>query len=673
MTGRTVLRHAAAFIASALFGLSGFAADGARVSKPFEYAGYTQPEYAGIDVRSAYVRMSDGVQLAIDIYRPKDAPQRDAFPVILEYTPYQRSRIDPATGQIKDDRTSADCRLFVSHGYVFIRADMRGTGASSGWLVDFMPRLGEDGKELVDWIAEQPWCDGNVGMKGASYLGWSQTATASFKPKALKCIIPTAIPLDGFSGEVYPGGIYLQGFMQGFSEYMGLITRNCYVPDAGIWPTKPVVDEDGDGELADEIPAYDPATGSFLGIDPAYADGAKRDGVYVNATRDHLKSYDYNEWASTIRFIDGPAPLDLNLYDMSPSGHVPGVMESGIPIYNIGAWFDGFTRGTFELYCTMAASNPSKLLITPAYHEPEQGPFWEYFGEDIATVPTRYWREHLRFFDRYLKGIENGIDTEPPICIYVMHGGGWRMEEDWPLARQVMTKQFFTAENGLAEGPSAPDVDEYVPDLTHSSTYTETEGNRWLGIGVQWPSAPPIRTEKDKQCVAYTSAQLDTNTEVTGHPIVHLFASSTAPDGDFFVYLEDVDEDGEALLVTEGQLRAGFAHIETNDSMILAGTKGIDVKPELPWHGFEKDDYNPDIFANGAVVELVIDLFPTSWVFRKGHRIRVAIACADYPTFPLNPAISPTNDPNAEDNRIPTVQIHRGGDYASHVELPVIP
>jgi putative CocE/NonD family hydrolase len=216
-------------------------------------------------------------------------------------------------------------------------------------------------------------------------------------------------------------------------------------------------------------------------------------------------------------------------------------------------------------------------------------------------------------------------------------------------------------------------MDEYHPDLTHSSTYTETEGNRWLGIGVQWPSAPPIRTEKDKQCVTYTTEPLDVDTEITGHPIAHLFVSSTAPDGDFFVYLEDVDENGEALLVTEGQLRAGFAHLESNDSMILAGAKGIDVKPELPWHGFEAEDYDPEIFADNAVVELAIDLFPTSWVFRKGHRIRISIACADYPTFPLHPAISPQNDPNAQDNRIPSIQIHRGGEHASHIELPVIP
>ncbi len=298
MQSNSASRCAAAFVLTVAIALSACADGAPRVSKPFAYSGYTEPEYTGVDVRSTYVPMSDGVQLAVDMYLPKDGPARDAFPVILEYTPYQRSRIDPATGQIRDERNAADCNLFVSHGYVFVRADMRGTGASSGWVVDFMPRLGEDGKELIDWIAEQPWCNGKVGMKGASYLGWSQTATATFKPKALKCIMPTAIPLDGFSGEVYPGGIYLQGFMQGFSEYMGVITHNCYFPDGGARPTKPAADEDGDGEWADEIPEYDPNTGSFLDGAPVYADGAKRNGLYFNATRDHLRNYDYNEWAS---------------------------------------------------------------------------------------------------------------------------------------------------------------------------------------------------------------------------------------------------------------------------------------------------------------------------------------------------------------------------------------
>ncbi|MBX7256596.1 MAG: CocE/NonD family hydrolase [Candidatus Hydrogenedentes bacterium] len=665
-------RYAAHIFLSIILAIS--ASSQERVSKPFSYAGYSQAEYKGVGVQSAFVPMSDGAKLAVDVYTPADGPAQSSFPVIVEYLPYQRSRVNPATGEIEDSRKDADCKLFVSHGYVFVRADMRGTGASTGWMIDFMPRLCDDGKELVDWIAAQPWCDGNVGMKGASYLGWSQTATASRMPKALKCIIPTVIPLDGFSGEVYPGGIYLQGFMAGFSEYMALITRNCFVPDGGIRPTKPVVDEDGDGDLADEIPEYDPATGSFLtNGEPKYRDGVLRKNIYYEATKEHTRNFDYNSWASKANFLDSPIADGLDMYVLSPGGHVPGVMKSKIPIYNIGAWFDGFARGTFELYCTMRESNPSKLLITVGYHEPEQGPFWKYLGEDRDSIPARYWAEHLRFFDHYLKGIDNGIDKEPPICIYVMHGGGWRFENEWPLARQVITPFYFAEGHGLVSKAGSDWSDDYTIDLTHSSTYTESKGNRWLGIGVQWPDAPPVRTEKDKQCLTYTSVPLDNDTEVTGHPIVHINASSTAPDADFFVYLEDVDERGEALLVTEGQLRAGFAGLHDNNRMILRGTTGIDVKPELPWHGFEKADYNPQVFANNAVVELVVDLFPTSWVFRKGHRIRVSIAGADYPTFTLNPAQSPKNDPSAPDNISTAIAVHRGGAKPSRIELPVIP
>lgn len=648
-----------------------------KVGRPFAYSGYSKPEYKGVKVSSHYVPVSDGAKLAVDVYLPSDGPACDAFPVILEYTPYQRATIDPATGKIDDAMDSPEYKLYVSHGYAFVRADMRGTGASTRWMLDFMPRLGDDGKELVDWIAAQPWCDGNVGMQGESYLGWSQTATAARRPEALKCIMPTVIPLDGYTGEAFPGGIYLEGFVKDFSSWMFTLTRNYCLPDKGMRPAKPVVDEDGDGDLADEIPVDLNKNGTFLddGFPPTYSDGQPRQHLYFYATYEHQNNYDYHGWASKPgnNFIDAAIPMGLTLYDLSPSAHVPGIMESHIPVYDIGGWFDAFTRGTFELYCTMAKANVSKLLICPAYHELTGGPFWKYFGEDPAKVAPRYFAEHLRFFDRYLKGIDNGIDREPPICIYAMNGGGWRFENEWPLARQVTTKYYFDADHALTSERKAEGADTYKADLTHSSTYTGSQGNRWLGIGNQVPNEPPHRTDKDAQCLVYTSAPLPKNTEVTGHPILHIQVSSTAEDGDFFVYLEDVDKDGESLLVTEGQLRAGFAALRNNDKMIAGGKFHIDVKPELPWHGFERADYNDRIFADGNVVELVIDYIPTSWVFRKGHRVRVSIACADYPTFPLHPKLSPKNDPKDPGNVVPTITVYRDATHASYLELPVIP
>ena len=119
--------------------------------------------------------------------------------------------------------------------------------------------------------------------------------------------------------------------------------------------------------------------------------------------------------------------------------------------------------------------------------------------------------------------------------------------------------------------------------------------------------------------------------------------------------------------------RAGFAAVHDNDTMILRGASGVDVEPELPWHGYEQSQYNPSIFADGKPVKITFDLHPTSWVFKKGHRMRVSLAAADWPTFRLHSALSPANDPAAPDNVVPTITILRGPDHPSRIILPVIP
>jgi uncharacterized protein len=646
-----------------------------RVSKPFTYSGYAAAEYKTHRTLSAYVPMTDGAKLAADVFLPDEGPGQGPFPVILQYTPYRRARIDRKTERISDLSGTEAGRFFLPRGYAMVCADMRGTGASTGWICDFMPQLADDGKELVDWIAAQPWCDGNVGMMGDSYLGWSQIAVASRNPAALKCIVPGVVPLDGYTGELRPGGIYLQEFFKLWGGWMEHILRNRYIPDAGIIPAKPVVDEDGDGDLADEIPLDTNGNGCFLDEEePTYSDGNTREHIYYRATMEHHKgNYDYAAWASKLPFIDGADPLGNTMYDLNPGAGIPAIMESGIPMYHVGGWFDAFTRGTFELFCTMRESNPSKLLMPPSYHDFNTGPFWEHFGYDPGDVLQLSLTEHLRFFDRYLKGVRNGIDEEPPIWLYVMNGPGWRFENEWPPARARTVAYFLNEDNALTRDKGAPGTDAYTADFTHSSTYAENGGNRYKGIAMDSPATVPTRTDKAAQCQVYTSEILSDPMEVTGHPIVRLWVSSSADYGDFFVYLEDVDEEGEAILVTEGQLRAGFAALHDNDKVIDSGAHGIDVLPDLPWHGFEQADYQDAPFAGGAVLELVIDFQPTAWVFRQGHRVRLSIACADCPTFALHPGLSPKNDPDAPDNSVPTVTFHRTAEFPSRLELPWIP
>ena len=683
-----------------------------KVSKPFKYQGYSERNYPRIEKSSAYVPMSDGVKLAIDIYVPAGGPA-SSFPVLIEYTPYTRAFIDINNSPLhrmlrkallKSDSPVLDLltvpgemadalRDLIGYGYVFVRADIRGCGASSGWKSDFMPRIGQDGGELVDWIARQPWCNGNVGMVGGSYSGYTQIVTAGYAGPALKAIAPTVVPVDGYDGEVYPGGVYLWGFMSAYSarlqrlnlNYYDLTLTNVILKKDIMLPAAPVVDEDNDGDLTDEIPIDRNHNGTFLddyqypdnpNDPPQYPDGKTREHLYYLAVRDHRANVDYHRWAQTLLYIDAklPKPLaEFSSYDCSPSAQIPAIMKKGIAVYNIGGWFDPFVRGTTEYFATLRATNPSRMLIHPGYHG-GGGPYWEYLGEkDFKGLIPLIAPELLRFFDHYLKGVDNGIDREDPILLYVMNGGGWRQEKEWPLARQTVADWYFGEGQALARERAGSGSDRYRADFTHDSSYGENKGNRYLSAMGQEPNALPVRTEKDKQCLTYTGAPLAADTEVTGHPLLSFWVSSSADQTDFFVYLEDVDEKGQSVLVTEGVLRGNYAGLVDNDEMIMGGGSGVNVLPDLPWHGFKRENYVDSNFRGGKILELTIDLKPTSWVFRKGHALRVAIACADWPTFRLHPRLSTDNNPKNPANVVPIITVYRDAEHPSRLLLPVIP
>lgn len=172
-----------------------------------------------------------------------------------------------------------------------------------------------------------------------SYLGWSQTATASHQPEALKCIIPAVIPLVGYTGEVYPGGIYLNGFMQNWSSFLCTMPSETTI-HRGERTTAPVVDEDGDGECVDEIPLDLNGDGPFLDEDfpPTYVDGNPRENAYYKVSLEHHeKDYDYTEWAKDLYFYDGKSPLGQRVDELGSTAHVNNIMASGILIYHLVA------------------------------------------------------------------------------------------------------------------------------------------------------------------------------------------------------------------------------------------------------------------------------------------------------------------------------------------------
>jgi len=285
---------------------------------------------------------------------------------------------------------------------------------------------------------------------------------------------------------------------------------------------------------------------------------------------------------------------------------------------------------------------PRKLLLGP----------WGHCGTK-GDAPLDLQAEYHRWYDRWLKGVHNGIMDEPPITYYTMgapEGRRWRAADQWPLPDEQPTSYYFAAgpsgsiasvndgSLGLGSPTSVGDSETYAVDTTCTSR-----------CGTYQMTRRDLR-ESDAKGLTYTTAPLDADLEVTGHPVLHLWVSSTARDGDFFVFLEEVDPDGYSRYVSKGTLRASHRAVHPPPYDNLG----------LPWHRSLSQDATG--LVPGEPTELTIPLQPTSNVFNVGQRIRVTITCAE------REVVTPLDLPDGT-----TVTVYRNASHASHVTLPVIP
>lgn len=639
----------------------------------------SQPAYEGrppvvtFERHAFYVPARDGVQLALSLYKPTGSRR---YPTLLWIQPSRRETFDPRTGEITPIMRTEDITFFTAHGYAIALAEMRGGGASFGSRdLDRSPVLGRDGADLINWITHQPWSDGTVGMVGASYQGFVQYATAAERPAGLKAIFAEIAGFDDYGSMFHPGGIANTALAAFAAGSMASFAENSYLPDAGILPAAPVTDEDGDGDLIDEIPLDLDGDGSFIDeATPAYADGQPRQHIYLQATLDHLANNDLSvAELEAAPFRDSRiAGTPYTFADLDPGLRPRHIADSGIAVYNRGGWYDYHARDTALWFATLHGYVPTRMMMAPTGHggfplaggDPlyGAGPYFSLFGD--PTTEDMLNAEKLRFFDRYVRGIDNGFEREWPVLIYVM-GKGWRREKRWPLDRAVSTRLYFGADGNLNEGPGEPGFDSYQVDFAASS---QSDGaNRWNYRISR--STKPLSLDTDAhRRMPYVSAPMQTDTEVTGHPLLELVLTSDAPEGDVFAYLEDVAPDGTSLLVSEGQLRANFARLQPISRMIGGAETALTVLPDLPWQSFNAADYAERPFADQAEVRLSFDLMPISWVFPAGHRIRLSLAGADAGSFAVHPGLREM----VANGRAPIWQIRRGAGQSALI-LPVIP
>src|SRR5262245_2890216 len=572
---------------------------------------HSLPRYGDMIKRSFYLTMRDGVKIATDLILPKELPPGEKIPAILYQTRYWRT----GDGQGPSQFEGRFQRLFSSHGYAVVFVDVRGTGASFGkWRYPWSGDEIKDAGQVVDWIVSQPWSNGKVGAYGDSYMGTTAELLTVANNPAVKAVIPRFNEFDVYQDTAFPGGVPAEWFLAEWNSMVRRLDSNTS-PGGQVKP----VDEDRDRRLLQQAVAEHSSNPDFL--------AASREITY----RDDKVSV----WG---------ASMD----DFSVHNFRERIEKSGAAIYAWGSWLDeGTADAVIKRFLTI--KNPQSAVIGPWSHG---GLFHgsPYLPADALNSPNlmAQWIACLRFFDHYLKGIGVAPASEKELVYYTMGEEKWKTTNVWPPPGSTTRRWYLSADYKLAE--TAASADSGADNYTIDFEATTGGANRWRTGMTAGDVKYGDRDREDSRLLRYTSGPLAEDIEITGHPIVTLYVTSTGQDGAYFVYLEDVDESGKVTYVTEGVLRAIHRKISTDPPPYTA---------PAPYHSFRKIDGME--MAPGDIAELKFGLLPTSVLVRKGHRLRIAIAGHDKSIFARIPA-----------SGTPTISVERNRRRPSRIDLPVI-
>jgi putative CocE/NonD family hydrolase len=588
----------------------------------------TSPE---VDRTSQYVEVGEDGRLAADLYLPRT--RNDQVPTVVSFSPYIRGLdfrvpgIEPLLQRIgMADKPWG--KAFARLGYAYLHVEIRGSGASFGRRLSmFYEQVMEDGCDVLDWIVDQPWSDGTVGATGISALGLTSLHLAAAKHPALKAIAPRFTTFDIYNA-VHPGALLQHRFTEDMTEVMRGLDQNR--PYAGY--PKPAL------RLL--------ARALFRGV--RGVDGDRGGQQLAAAVRDHAENEEFALDVAAVRARDEQLPNSgrpATLETQSPFTLMADLRASGIPIYAYGGWLDGaFQREMIHLFHNVR-NDGSRLVLGP----------WPHGGKfDTSPVVEKKRAssfdqagELVRFFDLHLRGIDRGVRDEAPVHYFTMGEERWKDAPTWPPPGATTGALHLGGSNRLSpEGVGVSGVDIYAVD-TAATTGEWSRYGKHLSGG-NGAVTYPDRRAADARLLCYTSPPLRAAVEVTGHPIARLALACDTEDAALIVYLEDVDPSGRPLVVTDGGLRLSNRKIDADTPYDYLGV----------FHAGRSGDFTPVV--PGEVMEVTLDLLPTSWRFETGHRIRVAIAGADADNFTPVPA----------DGRAPTFTLHWGGATGSRIELP---
>ncbi|GAA1139191.1 CocE/NonD family hydrolase [Nesterenkonia lutea] len=456
-------------------------------------------------MENVFIPLRDGHRVAARMWMPQDAAE-NPVPAVLEYIPYRKR--DATRGR------DANLHPYVAgHGYACIRVDLRGSGDSDGVMVDeYRPQEHEDAADVIDWLADQPWCDGNVGMMGISWGGFNSLQMAAFGPPALKAVISASATDDLYVDNMH----YMGGALLGdnLSEATVMFAFNSMPPDPAVV-----------GDRWREM----------------WHERLEGSGLWLDNWLQHQRRDDY--W--------------------KPASVCEDYTQVMCPVMAVGGWADGYTNAIFRLLENLDV--PRKGLIGPWGHR------YPHLG--VPGPAIGFLQEMVRWWDHWLKGVDTGIEEEPmlrawmqdsipPSASYAERPGRWVAESDWPAPGVEDREYRFTAHHLVPTAEPDQSAAESAAD-SGESTDKDLSIQSPLSVGMfagKWasysavPDLPYDQREEDGGALVFETSPLEEPLEILGLPRVALEVSADRPVAQLAVRLSDVAVNGEATRVTYGVL-----------------------------------------------------------------------------------------------------------------------
>ncbi|MFX0578047.1 CocE/NonD family hydrolase [Nocardia nepalensis] len=593
------------------------------------------------------IRMSDGVVLAADILRPGDrsGPTAAPLPAIINFTAYNsmlnrhgmrfNTALRALAGRIEpSDRgrmTARDVlrtpaggvleplvinRTAVSRGYVGLMVDVRGTGSSTGTWDFFSPREQRDYLEVLAWVREQPWCDGRIAVTGLSYGGISALITAGFQPEGLTAVFA----IEAGENQVRELGL------TGGVPTPGMLVWILAVNGAKWIPSLPGLLRAGN-------------TGKFLHDRVFGRSGWLGRAMRIGLTANHPDGLLNSMWAQRVARFD----------------------DIQVPTWIHGGWHDVYNRSNFLMYDRIPVTAGAKqVLVDDAYHlTPGSG-----FGE--PGNPQALDELQCAYFDRWVKGIDNGIDRYGPITVRRQGDGQWVQRSEFPDSTAVVRRLYLNSEISGTAAHSALDgglsfepneVESRLPVPTGRIS-ARSNNSGVLSMGVALLFGRSFGTDDraaEASAATFTTEPFTADTVLSGPLNLHLHAEARGTDAFWSVTVCDVHPDGASVPLTRGALLSSLRATDPEQSQYLDG------ELLFPLHPLTADSARP--LVPGEPFDIDIEINPTEAVLRAGHRLRITISRNSFPRHFI---------PHWKQRQITGQTIVLDPDHPSYLSFPIV-